>query len=151
LGKSNVSDENMNLALQESFSAEFVNQHGLDYSISDRSGGLSVGQAQRLALARAMVQNGKFWLLDEPTASLDARSEKLVMQGLENQIAGKSALMVTHQLIPLRNVDQILVMENGLLVQSGQFETLAKEQGLFQSMLQANQALNQANKGNLDA
>lgn len=151
LGKSNVSDESINLALEESFSAEFVNQHGLDYSISDRSGGLSVGQAQRLALARAMVQNGKFWLLDEPTASLDARSEKLVMQGLENQIAGKSALMVTHQLTPLRNVDQILVMENGLLVQSGQFETLAQEQGLFQSMLQANQALNQANKGNLDA
>jgi len=151
LGKSNVSDESINLALEESFSAEFVNQHGLDYSISDRSGGLSVGQAQRLALARAMVQNGKFWLLDEPTASLDARSEKLVMQGLENQIEGKSALMVTHQLTPLRNVDQILVMENGLLVQSGQFETLAQEQGLFQSMLQANQALNQANKGNLDA
>jgi ATP-binding cassette subfamily C protein CydD len=151
LGKSNVSDESINLALEESFSAEFVNQHGLDYSISDRSGGLSVGQAQRLALARAMVQNGKFWLLDEPTASLDARSEKLVMQGLKNQIAGKSALMVTHQLTPLRNVDQILVMENGLLVQSGQFETLAHEQGLFQSMLQANQALNQANKGNLDA
>ncbi|TFH93474.1 heme ABC transporter permease/ATP-binding protein CydD [Vibrio ouci] len=151
LGKSDVSDENINLALEESFSAEFVNQHGLDYSISDRSGGLSVGQAQRLALARAMVQNGKFWLLDEPTASLDARSEKLVMQGLDNQVAGKSALMVTHQLTPLRNVDQILVMENGLLVQSGEFETLAQEQGLFQSMLQANQALNQANKGNLDA
>lgn len=151
LGKSDVSDENINLALEESFSAEFVNQHGLDYSISDRSGGLSVGQAQRLALARAMIQNGKFWLLDEPTASLDARSEKLVMQGLDNQIAGKSALMVTHQLTPLRNVDQILVMENGLLVQSGEFETLAQEQGLFQSMLQANLALNQANKGNLDA
>ncbi|WP_394125700.1 cysteine/glutathione ABC transporter permease/ATP-binding protein CydD [Vibrio hepatarius] len=151
LGKSNVSDETINLALEKSFSAEFVNQHGLDYSISDRSGGLSVGQAQRIALARAMVQSGKFWLLDEPTASLDTRSEKLVMQGLDNQIAGKSALMVTHQLTPLRNVDQILVMENGLLVQSGQFETLAQEQGLFQSMLQANQALNQANKGNLDA
>ncbi|EEX92607.1 cysteine/glutathione ABC transporter membrane/ATP-binding component [Vibrio orientalis CIP 102891 = ATCC 33934] len=151
LGKSNVSDERINHALEESFSAEFVNQHGLDYSISDRSGGLSVGQAQRLALARAMVQNGKFWLLDEPTASLDARSEKLVMQGLENQIDGRSALMVTHQLTPLRNVDQILVMENGLLVQSGHFDTLAQEQGLFQSMLQANQALNQANKGNLDA
>lgn len=151
LGKTYVSDEVINQALEESFSAEFVNQHGLDYAVSDRSGGLSVGQAQRLALARAMVQNGRFWLLDEPTASLDARSERLVMQGLENQITGKTALMVTHQLTPLKNVEQILVMKDGQIVQSGQFEHLANCEGLFQEMLSANQALNQTNKGNLDA
>lgn len=151
LGKTNVSDQVINQALEESFSAEFVNQHGLDYAVSDRSGGLSVGQAQRLALARAMVQNGHFWLLDEPTASLDARSERLVMQGLENQITGKTALMVTHQLTPLKNVEQILVMKDGQIVQSGQFEHLANCEGLFQEMLSANQALNQTNKGNLDA
>ncbi|WCP65981.1 cysteine/glutathione ABC transporter permease/ATP-binding protein CydD [Vibrio tubiashii] len=151
LGKTNVSDQVINQALEESFSAEFVNQHGLDYAVSDRSGGLSVGQAQRLALARAMVQNGHFWLLDEPTASLDARSERLVMQGLENQITGKTALMVTHQLTPLKNVEQILVMKDGQIVQSGQFDHLANCEGLFQEMLSANQALNQTNKGNLDA
>ncbi|MDC5821518.1 cysteine/glutathione ABC transporter permease/ATP-binding protein CydD [Vibrio europaeus] len=151
LGKTNVSDQVINQALEESFSAEFVNQHGLDYAVSDRSGGLSVGQAQRLALARAMVQNGRFWLLDEPTASLDARSERLVMQGLENQITGKTALMVTHQLTPLKNVEQILVMKDGEIVQSGQFDHLANCEGLFQEMLSANQALNQTNKGNLDA
>ncbi|MCG9579840.1 cysteine/glutathione ABC transporter permease/ATP-binding protein CydD [Vibrio tubiashii] len=151
LGKTNVSDQVISQALEESFSAEFVNQHGLDYAVSDRSGGLSVGQAQRLALARAMVQNGHFWLLDEPTASLDARSERLVMQGLENQITGKTALMVTHQLTPLKNVEQILVMKDGQIVQSGQFAHLANCEGLFQEMLSANQALNQTNKGNLDA
>jgi len=151
LGKTNVSDEAIKQALEESFSAEFVNQHGLDYAVSDRSGGLSVGQAQRLALARAMVQNGDFWLLDEPTASLDARSERLVMQGLDKQVKGKTALMVTHQLTPLQNVEQILVMKDGEIVQSGQFKDLAKTDGLFREMLSANQALNQANKGNLDA
>ncbi|MCG9725583.1 heme ABC transporter permease/ATP-binding protein CydD [Vibrio brasiliensis] len=151
LGKSNVSEQDIQLALQESFSAEFVNQHGLDYAVSDRSGGLSVGQAQRLALARAMIQGGQFWLLDEPTASLDARSERLVMQGLEKQIQGKTALMVTHQLTPLQSVEQILVMRDGLIVQSGDFAQLSNQQGLFQEMLKANQALNQANKGNLDA
>ncbi|MEF1284988.1 cysteine/glutathione ABC transporter permease/ATP-binding protein CydD [Vibrio sp. M250220] len=151
LGKSNVSEESVQRALEESFSAEFVNQHGLDYAVSDRSGGLSVGQAQRLALARAMIQKGQFWLLDEPTASLDARSERLVMQGLQNQIENKTALMVTHQLTPLQNVEQILVMRDGLIVQSGSFAQLAQQQGLFQEMLSANQALNQANKGNLDA
>ncbi|NOJ25357.1 heme ABC transporter permease/ATP-binding protein CydD [Vibrio coralliilyticus] len=151
LGKENVSDDAIRTALQESFSAEFVEQHGLDYAVSDRSGGLSVGQAQRLALARAMVQNGQFWLLDEPTASLDARSERLVMQGLAGQVEGKTTLMVTHQLSPLQNVEQILVMENGEIVQSGHYNELSNQEGLFQNMLQANYALNQANKGNLDA
>lgn len=151
LGKSNVSQEILDQALAESFSAEFVSQHGLDYAVTDRSGGLSVGQAQRIALARAMIQNGQFWLLDEPTASLDARSERLVMQGLQNQIQHKTTLMVTHQLTPLQNVQQILVMRDGLIVQAGNFAQLSNEEGLFQQMLTANQTLNQANKGNLDA
>ncbi|KJY93118.1 cysteine ABC transporter ATP-binding protein [Vibrio neptunius] len=151
LGKDNVSDDTIQTALQESFSAEFVEQHGFDYAVSDRSGGLSVGQAQRLALARAMVQNGQFWLLDEPTASLDARSERLVMQGLADQVVGKTTLMVTHQLSHLQRVEQILVMENGEIVQSGPYNKLSNQEGLFQNMLQASNALNQANKGNLDA
>ncbi|MER2496357.1 cysteine/glutathione ABC transporter permease/ATP-binding protein CydD [Vibrio neptunius] len=151
LGKDNVSDDAIQTALQESFSAEFVEQHGLDYAVSDRSGGLSVGQAQRLALARAMVQNGQFWLLDEPTASLDTRSERLVMQGLAGQVEGKTTLMVTHQLSHLQSVEQILAMENGEIVQSGPYNKLCNQEGLFQNMLQASNALNQANKGNLDA
>ncbi len=151
LGKDKVSDSLIETALAESYSNEFVDNHGLDYLVSDRSGGLSVGQAQRLALARAMVQNGKFWLLDEPTASLDARSERLVMDGLSGQIQGKTTLMVTHQLAPLQNVEHILVMQSGEIVQSGTFDQLSTEDGLFQQMLQSNQALKQANKGNLDA
>lgn len=151
LGKDKVSDSLIETALAESYSNEFVDNHGLDYLVSDRSGGLSVGQAQRLALARAMVQNGKFWLLDEPTASLDARSERLVMDGLSGQIQGKTTLMVTHQLAPLQSVEHILVMQNGEIVQSGTFDQLSTEDGLFQQMLQSNQALKQANKGNLDA
>lgn len=151
LGKQGVSDQQIATALDESFASEFVDAHGLDYNISDRSGGLSVGQAQRLALARAMIQDGLFWLLDEPTASLDARSEKLVMQGLDKQINGKTTLMVTHQLTPLQNVQQILVMQNGQLVQSGHYQQLADNDGLFRQMLQSNQTLQQTDKGNLDA
>ncbi|MCV5869598.1 ATP-binding cassette domain-containing protein, partial [Escherichia coli] len=90
----------VNTVLNDSYAAEFVEMHGLDYAISDRSGGLSVGQAQRLALARAMLQNGRFWLLDEPTASLDARSEKLVMEGINKYTQSTTNLMITHQLAP---------------------------------------------------
>ncbi len=151
LGQSEFTSEQVNQVLEQSYASEFVAQHGLDYPISDRSGGLSVGQAQRLALARAMLQNGRFWLLDEPTASLDARSERLVMQGIDTQSAGKTTLMVTHQLAPLKNVDQILVMQDGLLAQSGGFQDLANTDGLFKQMLDANLAANQSNEGNLDA
>lgn len=151
LGKSNIADAQVQAVLDSSFAAEFVSKHGLDYPISDRSGGLSVGQAQRLALARAMLQNGQFWLLDEPTASLDARSEQLVMQGLNQQITHKTALLVTHQLLPLKSVNQILVMQDGQLVQAGDYATLSQQDGLFATMLSSNQALQEANKGNLDA
>ncbi|WP_070965282.1 heme ABC transporter permease/ATP-binding protein CydD [Vibrio sonorensis] len=151
LGKSEINPTFIEEVLEHSHAKEFVERHGLDYMISDRSGGLSVGQAQRLALARAMVQNGQFWLLDEPTASLDARSEHLVMDGLQRATANKTTLMVTHQLAPLKNVEQILVMKQGQLVQQGDFTALSQQEGLFSDMLKANQSLNQANEGNLDA
>nr|WP_319554004.1 cysteine/glutathione ABC transporter permease/ATP-binding protein CydD [uncultured Vibrio sp.] len=151
LGKQNVHDDAVNAVLKDSFAAEFVEMHGLDYPISDRSGGLSVGQAQRLALSRAMLQNGQFWLLDEPTASLDARSERLVMEGIGKYTQSTTNLMITHQLSPLKSVSQILVMQNGQIVQRGDYTTLSSEEGLFKEMLTANLAQQESDKGNLDA
>ncbi|MGL4379714.1 MAG: heme ABC transporter permease/ATP-binding protein CydD [Vibrio sp.] len=151
LGKQEISEQQLNQALQSAYATEFVAQHGLDYPISDRSQGLSVGQAQRLALARAMLQNGRFWLLDEPTASLDARSEQYVMRGLKHSIQQHTALLVTHQLQPLHTVEQILVMEHGLLVQTGHFDQLSQQTGLFATLLAANQAQQIAAQGDLDA
>lgn len=149
LGNNDVSHAQLDSVLKESYSAEFVSQHGLDYQVSDRSGGLSVGQAQRLALARAMLQKGNFWLLDEPTASLDARSEKLVMKGLENKINQSTTLIVTHQLSQLKNVKHIFVMQEGCIVESGSYQKLEQNQGLFASMLDAKNSAQE--KGDLDA
>ncbi|CAK1714038.1 glutathione/L-cysteine ABC exporter subunit CydD [Vibrio crassostreae] len=150
LGKQGITDQTVQNALEQSFANEFVNEHGLDYMISDRSGGLSVGQSQRLALARAMIQDGQFWLLDEPTASLDTRSEQLVMKGINSNIESRTALLVTHQLAPLQSVDNILVMRDGGLVEQGHYSQLSTAGGLFEEMLNANLA-QQDNKGNLDA
>ncbi|PHX06461.1 heme ABC transporter permease/ATP-binding protein CydD [Vibrio splendidus] len=150
LGKHDIADQIVENALEQSFASEFVNEHGLDYMISDRSGGLSVGQSQRLALARAMIQDGQFWLLDEPTASLDTRSEQLVMKGINSNIESRTALLVTHQLAPLKSVDNILVMRDGGLVEQGHYSQLSIAGGLFEEMLNANLA-QQDNKGNLDA
>ncbi|TCV64540.1 ATP-binding cassette subfamily C protein CydD [Vibrio crassostreae] len=150
LGKQDITDQTVQNALEQSFANEFVNEHGLDYMISDRSGGLSVGQSQRLALARAMIQDGQFWLLDEPTASLDTRSEQLVMKGINSNIESRTALLVTHQLAPLQSVDNIMVMRDGGLVEQGHYSQLSTAGGLFEEMLNANLA-QQDNKGNLDA
>ncbi|WP_454441306.1 heme ABC transporter permease/ATP-binding protein CydD [Vibrio bathopelagicus] len=150
LGKHDITDQVVENALEQSFASEFVNEHGLDYMVSDRSGGLSVGQSQRLALARAMIQDGQFWLLDEPTASLDTRSEQLVMKGINSNIESRTALLVTHQLAPLKSVDNILVMRDGGLVEQGHYSQLSTAGGLFEEMLNANLA-QQDNKGNLDA
>ncbi|MFA0036417.1 cysteine/glutathione ABC transporter permease/ATP-binding protein CydD [Vibrio sp. 10N.261.52.A1] len=150
LGKQDITDQTVQNALDQSFASEFVNEHGLDYMISDRSGGLSVGQSQRLALARAMIQDGQFWLLDEPTASLDTRSEQLVMKGINSNIESRTALLVTHQLAPLQSVDNIMVMRDGGLVEQGHYSQLSTAGGLFEEMLKANLA-QQDNKGNLDA
>ncbi|MDP2571326.1 cysteine/glutathione ABC transporter permease/ATP-binding protein CydD [Vibrio penaeicida] len=145
-----TSTETLNQVLKDSYANEFVSQHGLDYMVSDRSGGLSVGQAQRLALARAMLQNGEFWILDEPTASLDARSEKLVLEGLASQIKSKTTLMITHQLSPLKDVDNILVMADGQIVEQGHFDALNQQNGLFSDMLKSTMD-SHSDKGNLDA
>ncbi|MEZ9633484.1 cysteine/glutathione ABC transporter permease/ATP-binding protein CydD [Vibrio cyclitrophicus] len=150
LGKIDITDQIVENALEQSFANEFVSEHGLDYMISDRSGGLSVGQSQRLALTRAMIQDGQFWLLDEPTASLDTRSEQLVMKGINSNIESRTALLVTHQLAPLKSVDNILVMRDGGLVEQGHYSQLSTAGGLFEKMLNANLA-QQDNKGNLDA
>ncbi len=151
LGKQNISSEQIERVLQDSHAQEFVSQHGLDYAISDRSGGLSVGQAQRIALARAMLQGGGFWLLDEPTASLDAASEKLVLNGIEKYTQSTTNLMVTHQIEPLQHVAQILVLEQGNIVQQGTYQELEQTPGLFLEMLNTSRQQREADKGNLDA
>ncbi|MGL6313735.1 heme ABC transporter permease/ATP-binding protein CydD [Vibrio sp. WXL103] len=151
LGKTEIDDEQLMAAVTASHADEFAAKLGLEHAISDRSSGLSVGQAQRIAVARAILQQGQFWLLDEPTASLDARSEQLVWQGLANATQNRTTLLITHQLAQLTHADQILVMDNGQLVQKGTFDELKNTQGLFKQLLKSNQALTKSNKENLDA
>ncbi|MHA2938120.1 heme ABC transporter permease/ATP-binding protein CydD [Vibrio sp. RC27] len=151
LSSPQLSNNEVESALQHAFADEFVSELGLDYPVSDRSGGLSVGQAQRLALARAILQDGNFWLLDEPTASLDARSEQLVMKSIESMTRNNTTLFVTHQLAQLKQVDHIIVMEHGKITQTGHYDELSLANGMFSQMLSANDTLQSQMEGNLDA
>ncbi|MFT5704599.1 MAG: ATP-binding cassette subfamily C protein CydD [Shewanella sp.] len=109
---------------------------GLDYQVGEQSSALSVGQAQRIALARALGQNAHLFLLDEPTASLDSHSEQAVQQALRESMVNATCLMVTHRLDQLHQMDNILVLDNGVIAEQGNFELLNGGQGLFKQMQQ---------------
>lgn len=126
--------------LAEAYISEFVKAQplGLDAPVGEQSSGLSVGQAQRIALARALGQKASLFVLDEPTASLDSQSEQAVSSALNRAMAGKMCIMVTHRLDQLDQMDTILVLDKGLIVQRGDFTTLSNTHGLFQTLLREN-------------
>ncbi|MBU1393093.1 MAG: cysteine/glutathione ABC transporter permease/ATP-binding protein CydD [Gammaproteobacteria bacterium] len=126
--------------LAEANISDFVKAQplGLDAPVGEQSSGLSVGQAQRIALARALGQQASLFVLDEPTASLDSQSEQAVSSALNRAMAGKMCIMVTHRLDQLDQMDTILVLDKGLIVQQGDFTTLSNTNGLFQTLLHEN-------------
>ncbi len=136
LAAETASDETMLNASHAAHAHEFIQAfpNGYAHTIGDRMSGLSVGQAQRIAVARALVQDGEFWLLDEPTASLDAKSERLVSNSLKQAIESKTALIITHRLDQLSECDHILVMADGKIVQQGKFDEIKHDGELAQMM-----------------
>ena len=134
LGDIQTSDEKIHHALSQAQATEFIDKLGLDYEIKDGGLGISVGQAQRLAIARALLRKGSLLLLDEPTASLDAQSESLVLQALNEMSCYQTTLMITHRIEDLKQCDQIFVMQQGEIVQQGIFAELQNE-GFFGELL----------------
>ncbi|KAI97237.1 cysteine ABC transporter ATP-binding protein [Haemophilus influenzae] len=134
LGNIQANDEEINQALMHSQAKEFTDKLGLHHEIKDGGLGISVGQAQRLAIARALLRKGDLLLLDEPTASLDAQSENLVLHALNEASQHQTTLMITHRIEDLKQCDQIFVMQRGEIVQQGKFAELQHE-GFFAELL----------------
>ncbi|MCK8047246.1 cysteine/glutathione ABC transporter permease/ATP-binding protein CydD [Shewanella sp. 1CM18E] len=132
-----LSDEQIMALLTKAQIVDFVEQQalGLDYPIQEQTAGLSVGQAQRIALARALAQQASLFVLDEPTASLDSLSEQAVQATLTTAMQGKACIMVTHRLESLSAMDNILVIDKGALVLQGSYAVLLEQEGTFKQML----------------
>lgn len=137
LNQPDVSEQQLQSAIERAYVSEFLPllPQGLETELGDSAARLSVGQAQRVAVARALLSPCELLLLDEPTASLDAHSEKRVMSALNEASEAQTSLLVTHQLEDTRDYDEIWVMDKGLIAERGTFPDLVAQGGLFASLL----------------
>ncbi|QQP97609.1 lipid A export permease/ATP-binding protein MsbA [Lysobacter enzymogenes] len=120
-------------AIQGANAAEFVDKlpDRLDAAIGAKGGKLSGGQRQRLAIARAMLKDAPILILDEATAALDTESERLVQDALERLMPDRTTLVIAHRLSTIEHADQVLVMDQGRIVERGSHSELLAQGGLY--------------------
>lgn len=111
--------------------------NGYDTQIGERGFTLSGGQAQRIAIARAILKNAPILILDEATSQVDAENEAIIQDSLERLMQGKTVLLIAHRLSTVRNADRILVLDQGELVESGTHEALLERSGLYARLVAA--------------
>jgi ATP-binding cassette, subfamily B, bacterial len=104
---------------------------GLDTRIGEGGANVSEGERQRLTIARALLRDAPILILDEPTASIDAETEALLIEGLKTLMHGRTIFIIAHRLSTVRDADQILVIREGRIVERGGYERLVREQGFF--------------------
>jgi ABC-type multidrug transport system fused ATPase/permease subunit len=107
---------------------------GYDTLIGEQGLRLSGGERQRLAIARAIIKDAPILILDEPTANLDPLTEKQVLETLFGLMKQKTSLLITHRLVGLENVDEIIVMDHGQIVERGTQHQLIKADGLYRRL-----------------
>ncbi len=133
-GNPEASEDEIKEAARKANALEFIEKfpEGFNTLVGERGVQLSGGQRQRIAIARAMLKNPRILILDEATSSLDSESERLVQEALETLMEGRTSIVIAHRLSTIRNADNILVMENGELKESGAHEKLMqKKNGIY--------------------
>jgi ATP-binding cassette subfamily B protein len=133
-GRPNATDKEIIEAARVANASEFIEKFPKKYNqiVGERGIKLSVGQKQRIAIARAILRNPKILILDEATSALDSASEKLVQEGLNNLIQGRTSFIIAHRLSTIKNADKILVLKDGKIVEMGKHEDLIqKPNGIY--------------------
>ncbi|OAI20963.1 ABC transporter [Methylomonas koyamae] len=132
-GRPDATDAEVVAAARSAHADEFIRRLPEAYQtfLGERGTRLSGGQRQRIAIARAILKNAPLLLLDEATSALDAESEILVQQGLAAAMQGRTTLIIAHRLATVKNVDRIVVLDQGRIVETGAAEDLRQQSGLY--------------------
>ncbi len=138
-GKPGASEAEIAEAAGQANALEFIDRFPdrFDTIVGERGTQLSGGQRQRIAIARAVLKNPRILILDEATSSLDSESERLVQDALEKLMVGRTSIVIAHRLSTIRKADQIMVLDNGRIVEEGTHEQLmVLENGIYRNLSQ---------------
>jgi ABC-type multidrug transport system fused ATPase/permease subunit len=132
-GRPDATDDDVLAAAKLANAHEFICRMpmGYDSLVGDRGATLSGGQRQRIGIARALIRDNPILLLDEPTAALDAESEELVIEALEQLMKGRTVITIAHRLSTLRNAHKIVVIKDGVVVEDGTHAELLERGGVY--------------------
>ncbi len=138
-GRLDATDEEIEAAARAVSAHEFIMalENGYETEISERGSRLSIGQRQLLAFARTMVSNPGILILDEATSSIDTHTERLVQQGIEHLLAGRTSFVVAHRLSTIRKADRIFVIDQGNILEQGNHRELMEKRGAYYQLYQS--------------
>jgi len=132
-GRPGATDDEVIAAAKIANADEFISRmpHGYDSVVGERGDTLSGGQRQRIGIARAVIRNSPIMILDEPTAALDTESERLVVEGLQRLMKGRTVIMIAHRLSTIRDADKIIVIKDGVVAEEGTNDELIARGGVY--------------------
>lgn len=138
-GRLDATDEEIEEAAKAVNAHEFIMEleNGYETEISERGSRLSIGQRQLLAFARTMVSNPRILILDEATSSIDTHTERLVQQGIEKLLKGRTSFVIAHRLSTIRKADRIFVIDQKNIIEQGSHEELMQKKGAYYQLYES--------------
>ena len=132
-GNLHATDEEVVEAAQKAYCHEFISAlpKGYHSKVGERGVMLSGGERQRIAIARAILKNAPILILDEATSALDSESEKYIQDSLRDLMVGKTVIAVAHRLSTLKEMDKLVVMDKGVIIEQGTHMSLLRKKGAY--------------------